>query len=86
MIPPPSTALTPARSASSPRSPSQASRGPHAGQATGSAWKRRSAGSAYSAAQSAHSGKQRMVVRIRSYGRSSMIVARGPQSVQLMNG
>jgi hypothetical protein len=52
----------------------------------GSAWKRRSAGSAYSAAQSAHSGNRLIVVRIRSYGRSSTIVARGPQSVQLMNG
>jgi len=62
------------------------SRGPQRGHATGSAWKRRSAGSEYSAAQSAHSGKPAIAVRARSYGRSSTMVARGPQSVQLRNG
>ena len=46
--------------------PYQINRGPHSGQATGSAWKRRSPGSWYSAAQRAHSGKPRMAVRCRS--------------------
>ena len=79
-----------AASASSPPSAARpwsvvchANRGPHAGQAIGSAWNRRSVGSAYSAAQAAHMSKRRIVVRARSYGRASMIVARGPQSVQL---
>ena len=52
----------------------------------GSAWKRRSAGSSYSLRQASHSGNARIVVRSRSYGSDSMIVKRGPQSVQLMNG
>ncbi len=42
------------------------SRGPHAGQHTGWAWNRRSAGSAYSRAQSAHMAKPAMVVSRRS--------------------
>ena len=60
--------------------------GPQTGHALGSAWKRRSAGSSYSARHAGHSGKRRMVVRSRSYGKSSMIVKRGPQSVQLVKG
>lgn len=62
------------------------SRGPQAGQAIGWAWKRRSAGSAYSRAQSAHIGKPAMVVLSRSYGSEVTIVNRGPQCVQVMNG
>jgi hypothetical protein len=64
----------------------QDSLGPQAGQATGSAWNRRLAGSRYSASQTAHSGNERIVVWARSYGSSSMMVARGPQLVQLVNG
>ena len=60
--------------------------GPQAGQHTGWAWKRRSAGSWYSRAQSAHMAKPAMVVAGRSYGTSRTIVNRGPQLVQLMNG
>ena len=41
-------------------------RGPQSGQATGWAWKRRSAGSWYSAAQAGHIGKPAMVVLGRS--------------------
>ena len=41
-------------------------RGPHAGHATGSAWKRRSAGSSYSRRQSSHMGNARIDVRSRS--------------------
>ncbi|OFA49978.1 hypothetical protein BEN35_16180 [Streptomyces fradiae] len=91
-MPPPATTAAARRSASSPLADTgppaarHAARGPHSGQASGSAWKRRSAGSAYSAAHRAQSGKPRIVVRSRSYGRSSMTVARGPQSVQLMKG
>ena len=40
--------------------------GPQAGQQTGWAWKRRSAGSWYSAAQAAHMGNPAMVVKGRS--------------------
>ena len=43
--------LTAAASAASPRASPRRSRGPHSGQAFGSAWKRRSAGSSYSARQ-----------------------------------
>ena len=53
------------------RSPSSSgieSRGPQAGQAIGSAWKRRSAGSSYSRRQSAHIVKPAIVVFGRSYG------------------
>ena len=60
--------------------------GPQCGHATVCAWKRRSAGSAYSAAHRAHSGSGAMVVAGRSYGRPTMIVNRGPQFVQLMKG
>ena len=44
----------------------QRSRGPHAGQALGWAWKRRSAGSSYSARQAAHIAKPAIVVAGRS--------------------
>ena len=62
------------------------SRGPQAGHATGSAWKRRSSGSSYSRRQSGHIGKPAMVVFGRSYGTERTIVNRGPQLVQLTNG
>ena len=62
------------------------SRGPHAGQHTGWAWKRRSAGSAYSRAQSAHIGNGAMVVAAGRTGTPVTIVNRGPQFVQLVNG
>ena len=62
------------------------SRGPHAGQAFGWAWKRRSRGSSYSAWQAAHIVKPAIVVDGRSYGTPVTIVNRGPQLVQLMNG
>ena len=62
------------------------SRGPQAGQAFGSAWKRRSAGSSYSAWQAAHMRNGAIVVRARSYGTPSTIVNRGPHPVQLVNG
>ena len=48
------------------RGRTSASRGPQSGQQIGWAWKRRSAGSAYSAAQSAHIGKPAIVVVGRS--------------------
>ncbi len=60
--------------------------GPQSGQATVCAWKRRSAGSRYSVAQRVQSGSCAIVVAGRSYGSSTMIVNRGPQFVQLMNG
>jgi hypothetical protein len=53
----PSTRVPPARNVS---------RGPQSGQAMGWAWKRRSAGSAYSTAQAAHIGKPAIVVDGRS--------------------
>ncbi len=62
------------------------SRGPHAGQALGWAWKRRSAGSSYSAWHCAHIVKPAIVVSGRSYGTPRTIVKRGPQFVQLMKG
>src|SRR5512135_2694825 len=60
--------------------------GPHSGQAMGCAWKRLSNGSVYSAWQSSHMGKSAMVVLGRSYGMSLIMVKRGPQCVQLING
>ena len=60
--------------------------GPHAGQAFGCAWKRRSPGSSYSRAQSEHIVNPAIVVSGRSYGTPRTIVNRGPQLVQLMNG
>ena len=65
---------------------SAAPRGPQTGQALGWAWKRRSAGSSYSARQAAHIAKPAIVVSGRSYGTPRTIVKRGPQFVQLMNG
>ena len=61
-------------------------RGPHSGQALGWAWKRRLAGSRYSARQAGHIWKPAMVVFGRSYGTSRTIVKRGPQFVQLTKG
>ena len=61
-------------------------RGPQSGQAFGWAWKRRSAGSSYSARQAAHISKPAIVVFGRSYGTSRTIVKRGPQLVQFVNG
>ncbi len=49
-----------------PSAPRSETRGPQAGQALGSAWKRRSAGSPYSRAQSGHMRKGAMVVAARS--------------------
>ncbi len=69
-----------------PSASSQRTVGPQSGHATGCAWKRRSAGSWYSAAQASHSSNAFIVVRGRSYGSDSMIDQRGPQFVQLMNG
>ena len=57
------------RSASTvPSGSRHASCGPHAGQALGWAWKRRSAGSSYSAWHAAHIAKPAIVVAGRSYG------------------
>ncbi len=50
------------------------------------AWKRRSAGSAYSRAQSGQGGKAVMVLRSRSKGTCVAMVKRGPQAVQVSNG
>ena len=66
--------------------PASESRGPHAGQQVGCAWKRRLAGSWYSAAHRAHIAKPAMVVSGLSYGTSRTMVNRGPQFVQLING
>src|SRR3954469_1993661 len=63
-----------------------ASRGPHAGQAFGWAWKRRSRGSSYSAWQAAHIVKDAIVVDGPASGTAVTSVKRGPQLVQLMNG
>src|SRR5689334_5335135 len=71
---------------SRPSGPSSRSRGPHAGQHTGWAWKRRSAGSRYSRSQSPHMANPAIVVFGLSYGRSVTMVNRGPQFVQLTNG
>ncbi len=60
--------------------------GPQAWQAVACAWKRRSLGSAYSRAQSAHSGNGAIVVCARSYGARWNTDSRGPQSVQAVNG
>ena len=59
-------AIPPSRSSETTSSSGCESRGPHSGQALGWAWKRRSAGSAYSAAQAAHIVKSAIVVRGRS--------------------
>src|SRR5690349_22288853 len=61
-------------------------RGPHTGHALGCAWKRRFAGSEYSARHAAHISKPAIVVSGRSYGTPRTIVNRGPQFVQLTNG
>src|SRR5665647_3759653 len=59
--------------------------GPQVGQHVVSAWKRRSAGLAYSAAQASHKGNSARDVVARSYGRRRVTVKRGPQCVQVMN-
>ena len=87
----PDAAALAAASAPAPRtgaSPGTASssRGPQSGQAIGWAWKRRSAGSVYSARQARHIGKPAMVVAVRSYGSPVMMVNRGPQLVHVMKG
>jgi hypothetical protein len=61
-------------------------RGPHTGHALGCAWKRRSAGSSYSARHAGHMTNPAIVVSGRSYGTPRTIVKRGPQLVQLTNG
>jgi len=70
----------------SPPGPRSDSRGPHSGQALGSAWNRRFDGSPYSLRQSGHIGKADIEVRSRSYGSDETMVKRGPQFVQLVNG
>src|SRR5262249_11670131 len=60
--------------------------GPQRGQAIGSAWNLRSCGSRYSLSQDSHIVNRDMLVLARSYGMRSMMVRRGPQSVQLVNG
>ena len=67
-------------------SPISRSEGPQTGHAFGWAWKRRSAGSSYSARHSGHILNAAIVVNGRSYGTPRTIVNRGPQFVQLMNG
>ena len=57
-----------------PSRPRHATCGPQTGQALGWAWKRRSAGSSYSAWQAAHIVKPAIVVAGRSYGTPSTIV------------
>ena len=52
----------------------------------GWAWNLRSEGSSYSDWHGGHIVKPAMVVVDRSYGTARMIVYRGPQSVQLVNG
>src|ERR1700753_48470 len=61
-------------------------RGPQAGQHVGWAWKRRSAGSWYSAAHRSHMVKGAIVVSGRSDGTARTMVYRGTKLVQLMNG
>ena len=61
-----SRAAAAATASSAPSSPVRAARGPHTGQALGWAWKRRSAGSSYSARQAAHIAKPAIVVSGRS--------------------
>jgi hypothetical protein len=78
--------IAPSASSATASSTGIETRGPHTGHAIGSAWKRRSSGSAYSRAQSAHIGKPAIVVFGRSYGTVRTIVNRGPHCVQLMNG
>ena len=74
------------RDAARPSASRSRRRGPQAGQAVGWAWKRRSAGSSYSARQRRTWRTPAIVVRARSYGAPVMIVSRGPQLVQLRNG
>ena len=85
--PSPFSATTPpSRRQASAASSDGRSRGPQSGQAIGCAWKRRSAGSSYSARQASHMAKPAIVVFGRSYGTRVTIVRRGPQFVQLTNG
>ncbi len=70
----------------SPSAPTSRTCGPQSGQALGCAWKRRSAGSSYSARQAEHMPNPAIVVAGRSYGTSRTMVKRGPQLVQLTNG
>ena len=60
--------------------------GPQSGHAFGWAWKRRFAGSRYSARHAGHISNAAIVVLGRSYGTSRTMVKRGPQLVQLVNG
>jgi hypothetical protein len=53
---------------SAPSGANAESRGPQSGHVVASAWKRRSSGQAYSAAQAAHKGKSARAVRVRSQG------------------
>ena len=91
-ITPLSSAAPASRIASGPRAMSPApgcsthSLGPHAGQHTGSAWKRRSAGFVYSPSHSEQSAKHAIEVRSRSYGSERTSVNRGPQLVQVVKG
>ncbi len=62
----------------------KASRGPQSGHEMSCAWKRRSAGSAYSRAQAAQSGNAAIVVAGRSNGSAAVIACRGPQALQAM--
>ena len=70
----------------SPSASRHTSDGPHAAQELVCEWKRRSAGSAYSAAQAAHWVKGRIDVFSRSNGVRSTMEYRGPHCVQVMNG
>ena len=92
---PPASRRAAARTASSgaamsigapPAASSSLTLGPQTGQAFGWAWKRRSAGSSYSAWHAAHIAKPAIVVAGRSYGTPRTIVKRGPQFVQFTNG
>ena len=60
--------------------------GPQSWHAFGWAWKRRFAGSRYSARHAGHISNAAIVVFGRSYGTSRTMVKRGPQLVQLVNG
>src|SRR5665647_3589398 len=60
--------------------------GPQIGQALGCAWKRRFVGSSYSAWHCGHIVNDFIEVLARSYGNDSMMLKRGPQFVQLVNG
>ncbi len=65
-IAPPTSACAAAATGSAVQAPTSRTRGPHSGQALGWAWKRRLAGSRYSARQAGHIWKPAMVV----FGRS----------------